>query len=150
MHVRTVAVSLLALALFTVDVGAPASADDIDLVQTLGADEHGMKMYALVLLKSGPRQDLAREDSDRVFAGHMANINRLTATGDLVFAGPLEKNDRYRGIFIFNVRTSAEARALLATDPAVQAGALAGDVYLLYGSAALQQVTAMHRTLTKD
>jgi uncharacterized protein YciI len=93
---------------------------------------------------------MAKEDSDRVFAGHMANINRLAGSGDLVFAGPLEKNDRYRGIFVFNVKTSAEAEALLATDPAVQAGALAGDVYLLYGSAALQQVTAIHHTLSQD
>jgi uncharacterized protein YciI len=150
MQVRVVAVSLLAIALLATEVGTPAFAGDADLAQRLGADAHGMKMYALVLLKSGPRQDLAQEDSDRAFAGHMANIDRLAATGDLVFAGPLEKNDRYRGIFIFNVTTSAEAEALLATDPAVQAGALAGDVYLLYGSAALQQVTAMHHALTKD
>ena len=33
---------------------------------------------------------------------------------------------------------------------AVQAGALAGDVYLLYGSAALQQVTSIHRSISKD
>jgi hypothetical protein len=32
----------------------------------------------------------------------------------------------------------------------VQAGALAGDVYLLYGSAALQQVTSIHRSISKD
>jgi uncharacterized protein YciI len=142
--------SLLATALLATLVASPSRAYDAALAEALGADEHGMKMYALVLLKPGPRQDLAREDLDRVFAGHMANIDRLSGSGDLVFAGPLEKNDRYRGIFIFNVKTSAEAEALLATDPAVQAGALVGDVYLLYGSAALQQVASIHRSLSKD
>jgi uncharacterized protein YciI len=141
---------LLAAALLALSIGTPALAYDAELAQKLGADEHGMKMYAMVLLKPGPRQDLTREGSDRAFAGHMANLNRLADTGELVFAGPLEKNDRYRGIFIFNVRTTAEADALLATDPAVQAGALSGDVYLLYGSAALQQVTGIHHSISKD
>jgi len=147
---RIIALSLFAIAMLATAVASPSLAYDAELAQKLGADEHGMKMYALVLLKSGPRQDLTREDSDRVFAGHMANINRLAGTGDLVFAGPLAKNDRYRGIFIFNVKTSAEAEVLLATDPAVRAGLLTGDVYLLYGSAALQQVTAIHHTLSQD
>jgi uncharacterized protein len=147
---RLNALSLLATAMLTTFVASPSLAYDAALAETLGADEHGMKMYALVLLKPGPRQDLAKEDRDRVFAGHMANINRLSDSGHLVFAGPLERNDRYRGIFVFNVKTSAEAEALLATDPAVQAGALAGDVYLLYGSAALQQVTSLHRSISKD
>jgi uncharacterized protein YciI len=141
---------LIATAMLATAVASPSLAYDAVLAETLGADEHGMKMYALVLLKPGPRQDLTKEDRDRVFAGHMANINRLSGSGDLVFAGPLEKNDRYRGIFIFDVQTSAEAEALLATDPAVQAGALAGDVYLLYGSAALQQVASIHRNISKD
>jgi uncharacterized protein YciI len=147
---RVHATLLLSAALLALSIGTPALAYDAELAQQLGADEHGMKIYALVLLKPGPRQDMAKEDSDRVFAGHMANINRLAGSGDLVFAGPLAKNDRYRGIFILNVKTSAEAEALLATDPAVRAGALASDVYLLYGSAALQQVTAIHHTLSQD
>jgi uncharacterized protein YciI len=147
---RVHATLLLAATLLALSIGTPALAYDAELAQKLGADEHGMKMYALVLLKPGPRQDLAKEDSDRAFAGHMANLNRLANTGQLVFAGPLERNDRYRGIFVFNVRTTAEADALLATDPAVQAGALSGDVYLLYGSAALQQVTGIHHSISKD
>ena len=147
---RVLVTLILSAALLVLSAGTPALAYDAALAHKLGADEHGMKMYAMVLLKPGPRQDLAREDSDRAFAGHMANLNRLADTGELVFAGPLEKNDRYRGIFIFNVGTSIEAEALLATDPAVQAGILAGDVYLLYGSAALRQVTSIHHSISKD
>jgi uncharacterized protein YciI len=123
---------------------------DAALARKLGADEHGMKMYALVLLKKGPHGDLSKDEATRAFAGHMANIKRLAASGQLVFAGPLEENERYEGIFVFNVATIAEADALLATDPAVQAGALAGEVYQLYGSAALQQVTALHQRISRD
>jgi uncharacterized protein len=123
---------------------------DAALARKLGADEHGMKMYALVLLKIGPRNDLSKEETASAFAGHMANINRLAAGGQLVFAGPLDKNERYRGIFVFNVATIEEANALLATDPAVKAGALAGEVYLMYGSAALQEVTALHHRISPD
>jgi uncharacterized protein len=138
-------------------LAAPAGAEephrptyDAALARKLGADEHGMKMYALVLLKRGPHGDLSKEEATRVFAGHMANIKRLAASGQLVFAGPFEKNERYEGIFVFNVATIAEADALLATDSAVQAGALVGEVYLLYGSAALQQVTALHQRISRE
>jgi uncharacterized protein len=123
---------------------------DAALARKLGADEHGMKMYALVLLKKGSLGELSKDAATRAFAGHMANIKRLAASGELVFAGPFEENARYEGIFVFNVATIAEADALLATDPAVKAGALAGEVYLLYGSAALQQVTALHHRISRE
>jgi hypothetical protein len=142
----------LLLALATL-VGAQESKHptyDAALARKLGADEHGMKMYALVLLKRGPHTELSKEEAASVFAGHMANINRLAAGGQLTFAAPLEENERYRGIFVFNVATIEEANALLATDPAVPAGTLVGEVYLLYGSAALQQVTALHHRISQD
>jgi uncharacterized protein len=122
---------------------------DAALARNLGADEHGMKMYALVLLKKGPHA-LSKEETSSVFGGHMANIKRLAAGGQLVFAGPLEENEHYRGIFVLNVATIEEANALLASDPAVRAGALVGEVYLLYGSAALQQVPALHSHISRD
>ena len=46
--------------------------------------------------------------------------------------------------------TLAEAEELLATDPAEKAGALAGETYLLYGSAALQEVVPIHKRLMKE
>lgn len=139
----------LALGLGSQAAEPPKAGYDAELAHRLGGDDRGMKMYALVMLKSGPRQDLSKAESDRAFEGHMANIGRLAERGDLVFAEPLEKNERYRGIFIFNVKTREAAEALVATDPAVKAGALAGDVYLLYGSAALQEVNAIHRRISK-
>jgi uncharacterized protein len=128
----------------------PRSAYDAKLAHELGADEHGMKMYALVMLRTGPRTDLTKEENERVFAGHMANINQLAAAKQLAFAGPLARNERFRGIFILNVRTVADAETLLKTDPAVQAGALTYDTYLLYGSAALLEVNEIHAYISKD
>jgi uncharacterized protein YciI len=111
---------------------------DKALADSLGADDYGMKMYTLVILKTGPAGITKKETVDSLFGGHMQNINRLVEKGQLVVAGPLVKNDKaYRGIFILNVKTIEEARGLLATDPAVKSGLLDADVFQWYGSAAL-------------
>jgi uncharacterized protein YciI len=111
---------------------------DKKLADSLGADEYGMKMYVLVLLKTGPANIEDKAIRDSLLAGHLKNIRRLAALGKLAVAGPLEKNDRnYRGIFILNVRTIEEATGLLETDPTIKAKFLVGELYQWYGSAAL-------------
>lgn len=108
------------------------------LADSLGADEYGMKMYVLVILKTGSSTITDKLKIDSLFKGHMQNIGRLADQGKLVVAGPLKKNDKnYRGIFILNVKTIPEATALLETDPAVKAKLLDAEVYEWYGSAAL-------------
>ncbi|HVK80470.1 MAG TPA: YciI family protein [Verrucomicrobiae bacterium] len=121
---------------------------DAALAQRLGADERGMRQYVLVILKTGPATNLSDQERTRLFNGHMANINRLANEGRLVVAGPLGANERqYRGIFIFTVRTVEEAAALVATDPAVEAGIFAYEAYPWYGSAALMEIPALHERL---
>ena len=123
---------------------------DEALAKRLGADERGMKSYVLVILKAGPKAEVSEEERKKLFTGHMANIGRLTAEGKLVAAGPMAPNDRqYEGIFIFNVKTIKDAEALLATDPAVAAGALAFETYGWYGSAALQDIVDIHGRIDK-
>jgi len=108
------------------------------LADSLGADEYGMKMYVLVILKTGNSTITDKSKIDSLFKGHMQNIGRLADQGKLVVAGPMKKNDKnYRGIFILNVKTIAEANALLETDPAVKAKLLDAETYEWYGSAAL-------------
>jgi uncharacterized protein YciI len=108
------------------------------LADSLGADDFGMKMYVLVMLKTGPAKIDDKKITDSLFAGHMQNINRLVDAGKLIVAGPLRKNDKnYRGIFILNVKTIEEAKVLLDTDPAVKSGLLDSELYSWYGSAAL-------------
>src|SRR3954467_11219517 len=75
---------------------------DSTLAQKLGADQIGMKMYVLAILKSGTATGLTQQQRDSIFAGHMKNINRLANEGKLLTAGPLEKNSQsYRGIYVF-------------------------------------------------
>lgn len=144
-------VSLLLLLCFSLATHAqsPGVAYDSTLARTLGADDYGMRMYTLVLLKPGPRTDLAKTARDSAFAGHMANIGRLAEEGQLFLAGPFAKNEHYSGLFVFNTRTAEATEALLLTDPAVACGALAYELYPWYGSAAVQQVPALHERLQK-
>ncbi|MBS1661024.1 MAG: hypothetical protein JST68_08240 [Bacteroidetes bacterium] len=65
---------------------------DKTLADSLGADEYGMKMYTLVMLKTGPTQLSDKAKRDSLFRGHLQNITRLAKQGKLVVAGPLEDN----------------------------------------------------------
>ncbi|MCW2261065.1 MULTISPECIES: YciI family protein [Sphingobacterium] len=97
-----------------------------------------MKYYSFVLLKTGATKITDKDSVNRLFDGHMKNIQRLAKEKKLIVAGPFGKNERdYRGIFILNVKTIKEAEALLATDPAINAGLLISEITLWYGSAAL-------------
>lgn len=120
------------------------------LADSLGADEYGMKMYTLVILKTGKTVENDKAKADSIFKGHMQNIRRLAGEGKLVIAGPLEKNDKaYEGIFILNAATTADAQKLLDTDPAFHAGLLDAELYGMYGSAALPMYMPYVEKVTK-
>ena len=109
-----------------------------------------MKQYVLVLLKTGPSNITDKQALDSIFRGHMANIKRLAAENKLVLAGPTGENDKnYEGIFVFNTGNVDEAKQWLSTDPAVQSRHLDAEVYSWYGSAALQEIPALHEKLQK-
>lgn len=112
---------------------------DKALADSLGADEYGMKTYIMVILKTGPSVITDKAELNRHFRGHMENIQRLSEEGKMIVAGPFAtKNDLgYRGIFILDVKTTAEAETLINTDPAVQAGIFGYEILPWYGSAAL-------------
>ena len=84
----------------------------------------------LALLTRGakwtPEKTPATEELQKA---HIANIVRLAEMKKLVVAGPFGDNGQLRGIFVFKVASIEEARALSATDPAVQAGRLAIDLH---------------------
>lgn len=131
---------------------APAKpAYDAELAKKLGADERGMRMYVLCILKTGPKSDeIKGKERDEIFAGHFANINRLAEEGKLAVAGPFEKNDKsYRGLYIFNVATVEEAEKLVVLDPAVKAGVFVADLTPWYGSAAMMVVSDTHKKIVK-
>ena len=111
---------------------------DEKLAKEYGADDYGMKMYVLVILKTGSNTSETKAKTDSLFAGHMANMGKLVEQNKLIVAGPLGKNDKtYRGIFILNTKSLDEAREILSTDPAVKAKLLDAELFNWYGSAAL-------------
>lgn len=123
---------------------------DENLAKSLHADEYGMKKYVFCLLKSGSNTTASKEETKKLFAGHMENIGKLAKEGKLVVAGPFMKNDRnYRGIYIFNVETIDEAKALVATDPAIKANLLEAELTPWYCTASLQEIPKMHEKIAK-
>ena len=124
---------------------------DAVLAKKLHADERGMRMYVMAILKTGDKSVTDPQVPDSLFKGHMANINRMAEAGLLSVAGPFEKNDKnYRGIFILNVTTIKEAEQLVATDPTIKAGIFAVELYEWYGSAALQETGRIHKRIDKS
>lgn len=111
------------------------------LADKLGADDYGMKMFYLVILKTGVNSTTDQQLISESFRGHLDNINKLVEEGKMIVAGPLGKNERnYRGIFILNdIDSVDEAREILKTDPAIENGLLDYDIYDWYGSAALPE-----------
>lgn len=123
---------------------------DKALAESLGGDEYGMKQYVLVILKTGVNKTANKKTVNELFSGHMENIDKLAAAGKLIVAGPLQKNARdYRGIFILNVKTIAEAITLLETDPAVEKKLLEAELYKWYGSAALPEYLKSHEKIER-
>lgn len=120
------------------------------LADSLGADGRGMKMYQLVLLKTGPVAIADKDSVKQIFIGHMQNIGKMVKDGYLVVAGPFGKNDgQYRGLFILKAKNKEEAEKLLKTDPAIRAGLLAYDLLDWYGSAALPMYLPFSEKISK-
>ena len=111
---------------------------DANLAKQYEAQDNGMKMYVLVILKTGTNTTATKAQSDSLFAGHMSNMEKLVKANKLIVAGPLGKNDKtYRGIFILNTKSIDEAKAILASDPAYSSKLLDAEIMNWYGSAAL-------------
>ena len=120
------------------------------LADSLGADDYGMKMYILVILKTGKVKIEDKQKQDSLLLGHLHNIRHLAEIGKLVLAGPMKENAKeYEGIFILNVKTIEEANILLETDPAIQSKVLDTELYQWYGSAALPLFLKFHENVKR-
>ena len=122
---------------------------DRALAERLGADERGMRAYVLVILKTGPTRVPDGEKRTEMFAGHFANMSRLSKAGKLVLAGPFtEDPDKWRGLFVFAVADVDEARSLVNTDPVIVNGEMVAEYHRWYGSAATMMLPEIHDRLT--
>ena len=127
----------------------PLPAYDPALAAAVGADEHGMRQYVLVILKTSPTPVPAGPERDEMFKGHFANMKRLAEAGQLALAGPLDGVDGWRGLFVLAVEDVEEAKALVATDPVVAQGEMVPEFHKYYGSAALMLVNDNHAKVAR-
>jgi len=122
---------------------------DAALAKSLGADEHGMRSYVLVILKTGPKKVTDKAERARIFAGHFANMGRLASEGKLAVAGPLDGKEERRGIFILATSDIDEARTWVATDPVIESGEMVAEYHKFFSSAALMMVNEVHGKIEK-
>lgn len=105
--------------------------------------EQTMRTYFMGFLRRGPKWTAEKTpESTAAFQGHMAHIDKLAATGQLLIAGPFEvpdgaPKDALAGIFLFDVPTIEEAMTLTKEDPAVKAGRFTIEVMTWHGPAGL-------------
>ena len=121
---------------------------DSVLAREYGADQYRMKKYVIAFLKRGPNRSLDKDKANELQMAHMNNIDRMAEEGKLVLAGPFFGNDDLRGIYIFNVESIEEAKALTNSDPAIKAGSLVMELKEWYGSAALMAINDLHKSLS--
>jgi len=122
---------------------------DAELAKSLGGNDNGMRKYVFVVLRTGPNKVPAGQERTDMFAGHMANIQRLANERKLAYAGPLDGVDGARGIFIFAVENIDEAKALVATDPVIIKGEMVAEYHTHFGSAGLMMVNQVHSQISK-
>jgi len=127
----------------------PAPVYDAALAKSLGADEHGMRSYVLVILKTGPKKATDKAERAKIFEGHFANMNRLAEDKKLAVAGPLDGKEDRRGIFILATGDIDEAKTWVETDPVIISGEMVAEYHKFFSSAALMMVNEVHGKLEK-
>ena len=124
------------------------------LADSLGADERGIKTYMLVILKTGPKDAEITDKTQRseLFKGHFSNMEAMEKAGKLKLAGPFATKNtlQYRGIFLLDVKTEDEAKALLQNDPTVKNGIFEYEILPWYGSAAIPMHLKYHKKISKE
>jgi uncharacterized protein YciI len=146
--ITCIALLLVAQIAFAGDKSA-APAYDEALAKSLGGDDQGMRKYVLVILKTGPTRVPDGPERTAMFEGHFANMTRLSSEGKLAVAGPLDRVDGWRGLFIFAVTDIEEAKKLVATDPVIIRGEMVAEYHTFFSSAALMAVPATHERIVK-
>ncbi|CAG0978440.1 hypothetical protein PHYC_01631 [Phycisphaerales bacterium] len=107
----------------------------------------------LVYLETGPNSaSHTPEQKSEIFKGHMANMQRLAEEKKLLIAGPFGKprNPAWRGIFVFDIASVAEAEALGATDPGVVAGEFKLAIRPITASASLRESLRLEKEMQAE
>ena len=132
--------TILAAAALASSAVAQSSTQSPPLVRSPDGTE--MTQYFVVLLRRGPAWTSAvTPETTKVSQGHQVNIQRLTKEGKMVVAGPFDGQTGERalaGIFILRVASMDEAKAAVATDPAVKAGRFVYEIAPWWGPRSLK------------
>lgn len=102
--------------------------------KTFKMGEYTIKQYYFVMLTKGARRDEIKDTAiiNKLQAGHMANMERLSKEGKLMLAGPFGDDGNWRGVFVFDAESEEEVKSMLATDPAINAGRLDYEIHPWY------------------
>jgi len=90
-----------------------------------------MKPYYLDLLQLKDKQEtgLPEEDRTKGIREHLAYIREQVERGNIVLVGPLQEENRLRGIAVIKASSLEEAQRIASGDPAVQSGHFAAEVH---------------------
>lgn len=145
-----VIVTFAAITGFSQTAEKPANPNyDEALAKKLGADERGLRQYVMCFLKTGPLKVDDKAKQAELMKGHFGMINRLAEAGKLIIAGPFMDGGDYRGIYVFDVKTIDEAKALTETDPSIKEGYFKVEFIKWFASAALMEVNGTHKKIAK-
>jgi uncharacterized protein len=104
-----------------------------------------MTTYYMVFLRRSPQWTPEGPGVKELIEAHLANIRRLAQEGKLLLAGPfLEQTGpgSLAGLFVLQAGSTAEAREIAGTDPAVKGGRFTIEVLPWLGPKALAKVLA--------
>jgi uncharacterized protein YciI len=98
------------------------------------AEEMGMTVYYIYLLKKGPTWTPdPTPEVNALQEAHLANFKRLAHMGKLVINGPLldsfATSGETRGIGVLKADSFEEAQELISTDPMVKVGRLVFELH---------------------
>jgi uncharacterized protein YciI len=100
-----------------------------------GPGGYEMTTYYVGFLYRGPSWSPgSTPEAQKIQEAHLANIQRLADEGKLLLAGPFSDDGDLRGMFVFQVASMEEAKALCDTDPAVKAGRLRVELHPWYSA----------------
>ncbi|HEY7113469.1 MAG TPA: YciI family protein [Thermoanaerobaculia bacterium] len=132
MKLLALAVSILALQAQTTP---PPARFDPAKPPEIGPGGFEMTTYYVGFLRKGPAWSGENTPENRKLQeAHLANILRLANEGKLLVAGPFLDGGDLRGLYVFKVGTADEAKALVATDPAVASGHLTFELHPWYAA----------------
>jgi len=90
-----------------------------------------LERYSFVLLRRGERADeYAGDELERLQAAHLAHLGAMGERGVMAVAGPFSEqpDETMRGFCLYTVDLD-DARRFAESDPSVQAGRMAVDVF---------------------